>query len=201
MPTITTTLTTEATFSDDNLKRYLLRKTWDENKPKLAIIMLAPSEAAGIELDNTTLLVLNNASRLGYGGVDVLNLFATLNDFGLKEAEDEDPDNLNAIVQSVQEADSIIYAAGVGKAKSKVFQRRQEQVLTTLRPYEDKLHCLTDESGRSRLQHPLSPAVRTWHLSPLKISELIADPEKKGPKGTDTKAKKVRRKSTAKGAE
>lgn len=124
MPTITTTLTTEATFSDDNLKRYLLRKTWDESKPKLAIIMLAPSEAAGIELDNTTLLVLNNASRLGYGGVDVLNLFASLNDFGLKEAEDEDTDNLNAIVQSVQEADIIIYAAGVGKAKSKVFQRR-----------------------------------------------------------------------------
>lgn len=201
MPTITTTLTTMATFSDSNLKRYLLRKTWDENKPKLAIIMLAPSEAAGIELDNTTLLVLNNSSRLGYGGVDVLNLFATLNDFGLKEVEDEDPDNLNAIVQSAQEADIIIYAAGVGKAKSKVFQRRQEQVLTALRPYEDKLHCLTNESGRARLQHPLSPAVRTWHLSPLKVSELIADSEKKGPKGTDTKAKKVRRKSTAKGAE
>ena len=53
MPSITTTLTTVATFSDDNLKRYLLRKIWDENKPKLAIIMLAPSEAAGIELDNT----------------------------------------------------------------------------------------------------------------------------------------------------
>ena len=190
MPSITTTLTTVATFSDDNLKRYLLRKTWDENKPKLAIIMLAPSEAAGIELDNTTLLVLNNASRLGYGGVDVLNLFATLNDFGLKEAEDEDPDNLNAIVQSVQEADIIIYAAGVGKAKSKVFQHRQEQALTALRPYEDKLHCLTNGSGRARLQHPLSPAVRIWHLSPLKVSELIADPEKKEPKGTDTKAKK-----------
>ena len=201
MPTITTTLTTEAIFSDDNLKRYLLRKTWDENKPKLVIIMLAPSEAAGIELDNTTLLVLNNSSRLGYGGVDVLNLFATLNDFGLKEVEDEDPDNLNAIVQSAQEADIIIYAAGVGKTKSKAFQRRQEQVLTALRPYEDKLHCLTNESGRARLQHPLSPAVRTWHLSPLKVSELIADPEKKEPKGTDTKAKKGRRKSTAKGDE
>lgn len=201
MPTITTTLTTEATFSDDNLKRYLLRKTWDENKPKLSIIMLAPSEAAGIELDNTTLLVLNNASRLGYGGVDVLNLFATLNDFALKEAEDEDPDNLNAIVQSAQEADIIIYAAGVGKAKSKVFQRRQEQVLVALRSYENKLHCLTNESGRARLQHPLSPAVRTWHLSPLKVSELIAEPEKKETKETPAKAKKGRRKTAAKEAE
>ena len=192
MPTITTTLITEATFSDDNLKRYLLRKTWDENKPKLAIIMLAPSEASGIELDNTTLLVLNNASRLGYGGVDVLNLFATLNDFRLKDVEDEDTDNFNAIVRSVQEADIVIYAAGVGKAKSKVFQRRQEQVLTALRPYEDKLHCLTNESGRARLQHPLSPAVRTWHLSPLKVSELISEPKRETePKQKkNTKAKK-----------
>ena len=115
MPTITTTLTTVATFSDDNLKRYLLRKTWDENKPKLAIIMLVPSETAGIELDNTTLLVLNNASRLGYGGVDVLNLFATLNDFSLKETEDEDTDNLNAIVQSVQKAD-IAFLRNNGKS-------------------------------------------------------------------------------------
>ncbi len=31
---------------------------------------------------------------VGYGGVDVLNLFATLYDFGLKEAEDKDTDNL-----------------------------------------------------------------------------------------------------------
>ena len=201
MKTITTTLTTEATFSDDNLKRYLLRKTWDENKPKLAIIMLAPSEAAGIELDNTTLLVLNNASRLGYGGVDVLNLFATSNDFRLKEVEDEDTDNFNAIVQSVQEADVVVYAAGVGKAKSKVFQRRQEQVLTALRPYEDKLHCLTNESGSARLQHPLSPAVRTWHLSPLKVSELIAEPKKNEAKEPVAKAKKGRRKNTTKEAE
>ena len=65
MKSIVTTLTTEAVFSDDGVKRYLLRKTWDESKPKLAIIMLAPSEASGIELDTTTQLVLNNAARLG----------------------------------------------------------------------------------------------------------------------------------------
>ena len=177
MQTVRTTLTTEAIFSNDEAQRYLLRKTWDESKPTLAIIMLAPSGAAGIELDNTTLLVLNNASRLGFGSVDVLNLFATLNDFGLKEAEDEDPDNLNAIVQSAEKAGTLVYAAGTGKAKSKVFQRRQEQVLNALRPYEGKLYCLTDESGRARLQHPLSPAVRTWHLSPLKVSELVATPK------------------------
>ena len=178
METVVTTLTTEAVFSEDGSNRYLLRKTWDETKPSLAIIMLAPSEASGIELDNTTMLVLNNASRLGFGSVSVLNLFSRLNDFGLKEAEDNDPDNLKAIGEAAEKADTIVYAAGVGKAKSKVFQQRQKQVLTALQPFEDRLNCLTGENGKARLQHPLSPAVRIWHLSPMKVSELVFEDDK-----------------------
>ena len=183
MEKIVTTLTTEAVFSDCGLKRYLLRKSWDDTKPKLTIVMLAPSEASGIELDTTTQLVLNNSARLGYGTVSIVNLFATLNDFSLKQAEVEDSENTEVIVQQAQEADLVVYAPGVGKAKNKIFQQRQEQVLTALLPFESKLHCLCDEDGEARLQHPLSPAVRTWHLSPLKASELIslpnAEPEQK----------------------
>lgn len=178
MQTITTTLTTEAIFSNDGTKRYLLRKTWDKSKPALAVIMLAPSSASGIELDSTTQLVLNNCARLGFGSVDICNLFTTLNDFALKETEDEDTENINTIVHSAEKVGTLVYAAGTGKAKNKTFRCRQEQVLNALRPYESKLHCLTGENGRARLQHPLSPAVRTWHLSPLKISELIAEPKK-----------------------
>lgn len=109
METIKTTLTTTAAFSDDGSKRYLLTKTWEEDKPSLAIIMLAPSEASGIVLDSTTLLVLNNAARLGYGSVTILNLFATLNDFAFRQADDEDSENLNVIVAAVKEADAAIY--------------------------------------------------------------------------------------------
>lgn len=192
MNTVTTTLATTAVFSEDGGKRYLLEKTWDESKPSLAIIMLAPSEAGGVEIDNTTMLVLNNVSRLGYGSVAVLNLFATLNDFGLKEAEDEDSENLNAIVEASEKADVIVYAAGVGKAKNKSFQRRQEQVLTALCPYESKLQCLTDKDGNARLQHPLSPAVRTWYFSPLKVDELSPRREKPDEEAPQKKkAKKV----------
>lgn len=177
MNTITTTLTTEAFFSDDSLKRYLLRKSWNIDLPQLAIIMLAPSAASGIALDNTTSLVLNNADRLGYGSVAIVNLFATLNDFSLSQAEDEDPDNLKAILEVCQSADQIVYAPGTGKAKSKVLQCRQEQVLNALRPFEPKLNCLTNTDGKARLQHPLSPALKTWVLSPLSVSELIEDPK------------------------
>lgn len=196
METIKTTLTTTAVFSDDGSKRYLLTKTWEEDKPSLAIIMLAPSEASGIVLDSTTLLVLNNAARLGYGSVTILNLFATLNDFALRQAEDEDSENLNVIVAAAQEADAVIYAAGVGKAKNKAFQKRQRQVLHALQPVESKLQCLCNEDGKARLQHPLSPAVRTWYLSPLKISELVEETEE-SPKQV-IKGKKTARKESTK---
>ena len=178
MNTIETNLKTTAVFSDDGAKRYLLKKMWEKDKPTITIIMLAPSEAAGIHLDTTTQLVLNNCDRLGFGSVSIVNLFATLNDSTLKEAETEDPENIKAILQEAKAADYVVYAPGVGKTKCKVFQQRQEQVLRSLIPYEKKLHCICDQSGNARLQHPLSPAVRTWHLSPLKVSELIPEPTK-----------------------
>lgn len=173
MNTIETTLTTQAVFSDDNNKRYLLKKTWNSSLPKLTIIMLAPSQASGIELDSTTSLVLNNASRLGFGSVSIVNLFSTLGDFTLSVAEAEDPENVNAIVEAAQTGDVVIYAPGVGKAKLLAFQERSKQVLEALRPYEKKLKCLTSASGKARLLHPLCPAVRTWNIAELRLDELL----------------------------
>lgn len=151
--------------------------------------MLAPSGASGIELDTSTLLVLNNADRLGFGSVDVLNLFATLNDFSLTSAEEEDADNLNIIVESAGNADVVVCAPGVGKAKNKTFIKRQETVLKELKQFESKLNCLCSQNGDARLQHPLSPAVRKWFLSPMKIEELYVDV-------TEVKQKKKRKGKT-----
>ncbi len=175
MNDIVTTLTTVATFSENGDKRYLLRKTWSTTLPRLTIIMLMPSEAASIELDYTTMLVLNNAVRLGFGSVDIVNLFATLNDFSLQKAEEQDSENQAVILQSLQAADTIVYAPGLGKAKNKVFQKRQQQILELLRPFDSKLHCLCNAKGKGRLQHPLSPTVREWRLSPMKIEELTTE--------------------------
>jgi len=141
--------------------------------------MLAPSEASGVTLDSTTMLVMNNAARLGYGSVTILNLFTTLNDFGLIQAEIEDSENLDITLSTAETADVIVYAAGVGKAKNKQFQERQKQVLTALQPVEHKLFCLCDARGGARFQHPLSPAVRTWELSPMKVEELLPREESK----------------------
>lgn len=173
MKTTQSTLTTATVFSDDGTKRYLLQKCWDPALPKICVIMLCAGTAAEHTLDSTNLLVLNNSVTLGYGTVDVLNLFSTVGDYALKEAEDEDPENMDAILSSAKQADTIVYCPGVGKAKNKDFMLRSKQVLESLRPYESKLYCLTDAHGHARLQHPLSPAVRTWHLSPFKVAELL----------------------------
>ena len=176
MRTVVTELRTEAVYSEDTSKRYLLRKTWDAGLPKLAVCMLCAGSAGTVELDTTTQLVLNNASRLGYGSVAILNLFATLNDFGLKHSRGEDAENLEVIVREVMAADKVVYAPGTGKAKNKLFMDVQEQVLLALMPYEDKLHCLCDEEGGSRGLHPLSPRLRRWCLSKCSVSEFIDIP-------------------------
>ena len=192
MKTIATTLATVAQFSDDGTKRYLLRKIWNEKLPSLTIIMMAPSDASGIVLDVTTLLCLNNASRLGYGSITIVNLFATLNDFALHQTEEEDPENLKAILEAVRKADQIVYAPGTGKAKNKAFQKRQEQVLKELAPYEVKLCCLCDDEGKAKYQHPLSPAVRVWNLCPLKVKELVKPvPEQEAPQKVTKKTLKT----------
>ena len=97
------------------------------------------------------------------------------------------------IVQEAAVAEKVVFAPGTGKVKNKLFVEVQEQTLLALRFYEDKLYCLCDEKGGSRLQHPLSPRVRDWYLSPLKIGELVKLPEQakqedeKKPKGKSSR--------------
>ena len=193
MTTQETTLHTTAVYSEDGSKRYLLQKAWNPDLPRLSIIMLAPSEAGVISMDSTSMLCVNNAFRLGFGTLSILNLFATLGDFSLKQAEVEDTENMDTILRCCEEADTIVYAPGVGKSKNKAFAQRQEQVLAALSKYEEKLRCLTNASGNARHQHPLSPSVRTWTLSPLKVSELLPPTPEPQPK----QKKKSKPKATA----
>jgi hypothetical protein len=57
-------LRTEVVYSDDREHRYIIRKEWDKNKPKATIIMINPSSANEVEIDHTTMNVINNLNRL-----------------------------------------------------------------------------------------------------------------------------------------
>lgn len=185
MREIISNLRTEILESEDGKHRYQLRKVWSEDKPSLGILMLCPSSSGEVAVDTSTSLVLSNCYRLGYGSVTIVNLFSAINDFDLKEADDEDPENLQAILNAVTSTSCFVVGCGTGKSKNVKFHQRLEQVLLELKPHEDKLHCLCDKNGGSKYLHPLSPRVREWHLSPLKVSELIDIPvEETTPKKT-----------------
>lgn len=193
MKEIISNLRTEIVTSDDGVYRYSLRKIWDEQKPSLAILMICPSSSGEVAVDTSTMLTLGNCYRLGYGSVTIINLFSKVNDFDLKDDTETDEENLQAILKAAESVDCFVLGAGTGKAKNKVFQRRLEQVLLALRPYEDKLHCLCDEDGGSRGLHPLSPRLRRWCLSKCSVSEFIDIPmeetaqKKKGKSKPSTK--------------
>lgn len=169
-------LRTEILESENGKQRYILRKCWDENKPSLGILMLCPSSSGEVAVDTSTMLTLSNCYRLGYGSVTIVNLFSTINDFTLKDTSDFDEENLQAILDTANSVSCFVVGCGTGKSKNAKFHQRLEQVLLALRPYEDKLYCLCDKNGGSKYLHPLSPRVREWHLSPLKVSELIDIP-------------------------
>lgn len=105
MKEITSDLRTEIFLSDDGSKRYALKKVWDPGKPSLAIVMLAPSSAGEVAMDTSSMLTVNNCHRLGKGSVTIVNLFSKINDFALKEADAEDPENIRAIVAAAESAD------------------------------------------------------------------------------------------------
>ena len=65
-----------ASISDCGRFRYHLWREWDTDKRRLPYIMLNPSTADGSEDDPTIRKCIGFAERLGFGGIDVFNLYA-----------------------------------------------------------------------------------------------------------------------------
>ena len=78
MKTETTTVKSKAMFSDDRTHRLLLRKEWDKTKPTAMIVMINPNSADTLNCDLTTMLVINNLNNLGYGAVNIVNLYSII---------------------------------------------------------------------------------------------------------------------------
>lgn len=73
------TVKTTAVFSKNRKDRYLLKIEWDNSKKSLVIIMTFPSSADELTLDQTTMLVRNEAIKNDFGSVSILNVFSSIN--------------------------------------------------------------------------------------------------------------------------
>lgn len=67
---------TDAVISLCGAYRYRLTRTWDESLPSITFLMMNPSTADATEDDATIRKCIGFATRWGYGGIEVVNLFA-----------------------------------------------------------------------------------------------------------------------------
>lgn len=158
MQTETTILKSKAMFSDYRKHRLFLRHEWNADKKSTMIIMINPNTADTLRMDMTTMLVLNNLSSLGFGSVNIVNLYSKIMPkLSLRFNSDDDliADKSDEIIeQYAAMSDAIIIAWGSIGNNSQRVRERQADVLDVLKPYENKLYKIGEGS-----YHPLTPAV------------------------------------------
>ena len=165
----TTIIKSKAIFSDDKEHRLLLRKEWNSEKPTAMVIMINPNTADTVNFDMTTMLVLNNVSKLGFGSVNIVNLYSRIMEKldlrfnGDDELIDDDSDAV--IEQYAVMSDAIIIAWGtIGKNTLRV-RERQKYLLELIKQHASKMYRI----GKNA-RHPLTPEVRReWVLEPYEM--------------------------------
>ncbi len=180
MKTETTIMKSKALFSDDGEHRLLLWKEWDKDKPAAMIIMIHPNTADDLIVDHTTMLVMNNLHRLGYGCANIVNLYSRIMDrLSLRFNSDEDllsAENDKLIEEYAEKSDVIIIAWGSIGNHSQRIRDRQADLLKKLKPYADKLCQIGDKR-----YHPLTPIIRTnWKLKQYRMEGFYAEDENDG---------------------
>lgn len=156
-----------AVFSDCEKYRFRLWRVWDDSKQKVCFVMLNPSKADEIDLDPTVTRCKKRAEALGYGGLEVVNIFALRSTYPKALYKERDPvgkENLEAIVTAVK--DTAIAICGWGNHgelgnMGLLIKGRLQNV------FPEKTHYLKLNSDGS----PTHPLFLPYSLKPVLWSE------------------------------
>lgn len=146
-----TTILRDAVFSPDALYRYSALRTWEPLAPRALFIGLNPSEAGGLEDNPTIRRVMGFARDWGYGGVDLLNLFAwrATTPKALKlAAHPHGPDNDTHVLEAARSAALVVAAWGTHGAHMDEGERVRAMLNEVC-----AVHCL----GLTKGGHPRHP--------------------------------------------
>lgn len=143
----------EAIFDGTGHYRYLLRRIWDADGPRVVFVMLNPSTADSERDDPTIRRCIGLARSWGFGSLEVVNLFAyrTPKPNALRTVEDPvGPENDRHLVRAVGAGAHVVVAWGNAGA---LFGRGAE-----IMPHLDDaaragIYCL----GWTRANHPRHP--------------------------------------------
>lgn len=130
-----------ATFDPTMAYRYRLSRVWDANSPRCSFVMLNPSTADEVKLDNSVRRCLRFAHGWGFGAIEVVNLFAVRSTDPRELYRCDDPigqGNDDAILAAAQAAQLVVAAWGAHGAHL----ARGEHVAKMLAESGIELHAL-----------------------------------------------------------
>ena len=133
--------------------RYHLRREWQPSPRRVTFIMLNPSTADARVLDPTIRRCVGFARAWGFGGVDVVNLFAwrSTRPEALRRVDDPVGPRNQATIASALRESSLVVAAWGNEGRALEQAARVCRLAARLRT---PLFCLgTTQSGQPR--HPL----------------------------------------------
>lgn len=144
-----------AILSGCGVYRYRLWRIWDPERPRLLWVMLNPSTADASKDDQTILTIVAFAKLLGYGGIEVVNLYA----FRARDPRDlktagylvgpENDAHVRAVADAVTEGGGRIVAAWGAHAK----ETRATQMMGLLSEFGRVFHLGLTKRWQPR--HPL----------------------------------------------
>ena len=149
-----------AILSIDQRYRYRLTRWWSESLPWVTYLMLNPSTADAFSDDPTIKKCIGFADAWGFGGIEVVNLFAlrSTDPLGLlSDPNPNGPDYMTHLLDTVKKAKLLIAAWGCESTlkRSPILQKRPAAVLSTIRTLRPDLpiECL----GMSKTGNPYHP--------------------------------------------
>ncbi|MBE9139317.1 DUF1643 domain-containing protein [Nodosilinea sp. LEGE 07088] len=156
-----------AIFDSTGCYRYYLGRRWNQAAPRLAIVMLNPSQADASRDDPTLRRCIGLAQGWGFGAIAVVNLFAYRSPHPRVLSQVADPigpGNNAALAEATQQADQVLLAWGNWGS----WRERDRAVLTLLAPHQAKFRCL----GQNRTGQPRHPlyAPRAAPLLPWPVA-------------------------------
>lgn len=165
---------TQIIGSNDKLKTFEIRRTWNGGKKKGLIIELYPTITTDdtLKMDISTLHLLNHAEELGWGSVRILNLYSTV--FSGKPSTSklsEDKENQEYIKTVFSQEDikefDIVIAWGSGLANHQPTIKKKIEILEMLKKKKlsKQIKCLEAEYMEDVSQQGVHPLFLGLHHS------------------------------------
>lgn len=132
--------------------------------------MLIPGSLGAIQQDVTTCCSINCTAKLGFGSVNIINIFSKINveistDMDIGEMMNEGNDKI--IIEAVSTSTTTAIAYGKCDETNLKIKKRAEVILRMLVPYRDNLYVIGDGRGRSRFSPMYSKIRNGWELVKL----------------------------------